>query len=78
MWDEEKLEVEDFSKSRKKFFVRTEKSKEEVEKVFGTVEYIDAKVQNEIGFVTEKLSEENFAKKAAELGNVISRIRIEG
>ena len=78
MWDEEKLEVEDFSKSRKKFFVRTEKSKEEVEKVFGTVEYIDAKVQNEIGFVTEKLSEEDFAKKAAELGNVISRIRIEG
>ena len=78
MWKEEKLEVEDFSKSKKKFFVRTTKSKEEVEAVFGNVEYIDAGISGEIGFATEKLSEQYFDEKAEKLGNVISRIRIEG
>ena len=78
MWKEEKLEVEDFSKSKKKFFVRTTKSKEEVEAVFGNVEYIDAGISGEIGFATEKLSEQYFDAKAEKLGNVISRIRIEG
>lgn len=78
MWKEEKLEVKDFSKSKKKFFVRTTKSKEEVEAVFGNVEYIDAGISGEIGFATEKLSEQDFDAKAEKLGNVISRIRIEG
>ena len=78
MWKEEKLEVEDFSKSKKKFFVRTTKSKEEVEAVFGNVEYIAAGISGEICFATEKLSEQDFDAKAEKLGNVISRIRIEG
>lgn len=77
MWDEEKLELEDFSKSRKKFFVRANASKEETEAVFGTVEYIDAGIDGEIGFITEKMSEENFQEKANKLGKVISRIRVE-
>lgn len=78
MWKEEKLDVEDFSKSKKKFFVRTTKSKDEVEAVFGNVEYIDAGISGEIGFATEKLSEQDFDAKAEKLGSVISRIRIEG
>ena len=78
MWKEEKLEVEDFSKSKKKFFVRTTRSKEEVEAVVGNVEYIDAGISGEIGFATEKLSEQDFDAKAEKLGDVISRIRIEG
>lgn len=77
MWDEEKLELEDFSKSRKKFFVRANASKQETEAVFGTVEYIDAGIDGEIGFITEKMSEENFQEKANKLGKVISRIRVE-
>lgn len=77
MWDEEKLELEDFSKSRKKFFVRANASKEETEAVFGIVEYIDAGIDGEIGFITEKMSEENFQEKANKLGKVISRIRVE-
>ena len=78
MWDEEKLELEDFSKSKKKFFVRSSSSKEDIEKVFGNVEYVDANIDGEFGFITEKISEATFAKKADELGTVISRIRIEG
>ena len=40
--------------------------------------YIDAGISGEIGFATEKLSEQDFDAKAEKLGNVISRIRIEG
>lgn len=78
MWDEEKLPLEDFSKSRKKFFVRTTAGKDEIENVFGDVSYVDAGIGGETGFVTPKVSEAGFAEKADKLGNIISRIRIEG
>ena len=47
MWKEEKLELEDFSNQRRSSFVRTTKSKEEVEAVFGNVEYVDANISGE-------------------------------
>lgn len=78
IWDKEKLELEDFSKSRKRFFVRATSTKEDIEAVFGEVEYIDADVAGETGFVTSKMSENSFAEKAEKLGTVISRIRVEG
>lgn len=78
MWDEEKLDLEDFSKSRKRFFVRTKSSKDEIRAVFGDVEYIDAGIQDENGFVTPKMSENDYIEKSKKLGNVISRIRVEG
>ena len=76
MWEEEKLELEDFSKSKKRFFVRTNASKDKVATVFDNVDYVDAGIAGETGFVTEKMSEEKFAAKAEELG-IISRIRVE-
>lgn len=78
IWDEEKLELEDFSKSRKRFFVRATSSNEDIEAVFGEVEYIDAGIAGETGFVTSKMSENSFAEKVEKLGTVISRIRVEG
>ncbi len=77
MWSEEKLELEDFSNSKKRFFVRTGKQTADIEKVFGAVDYIDAGISGETGFVTTKLSEKDFAAKAEELGDIISRIRVE-
>ena len=77
MWDEEKLELEDFAQSKKQFFVRANVSKEEAEAVFGNVEYVDAGIEGEIGFITSKMSEEDFDGKAYKLGKVITRIRVE-
>ena len=57
--------------------MRTDALKEEAETVFGAVEYVDAGISGEIGFITEKISEEDFSKKAEKLGKVISRIRVE-
>lgn len=76
MWEEEKLELEDFSKSKKRFFVRTNASKDKVATVFDNVDYVDAGIEGETGFITEKMSEEKFAAKAEKLG-IISRIRVE-
>lgn len=77
-WDEEKLELEDFAKSRKRFFVRATSEMNDIEAVFGEVEYIDAGIDGENGFVTTKMSENDFAEKSDKLGTVISRIRVEG
>lgn len=77
MWSEEALELEDFANSKKRFFVRTTKNSDDVKNVFGNVEFVDANVDGETGFVTSKLSEKDFAAKAETLGDVISRIRIE-
>lgn len=77
VWDAKKLELEDFSKSKKAFFVRTSASKEEIENVFGEVSYVDADIAGEFGFVTSRLSENQFAEKAEKLGSIISRIRVE-
>lgn len=78
MWDEEKLELEDFSQSRKRFFVRTTSDKDAINTVFGEVQYIDAGVQGEIGFVTSKMCENEYKNKADKLGKIITRIRVEG
>ncbi len=77
VWDAEKLQLEDFSQSKKAFFVRTSASKDAVEKAFGEVSYIDAGIAGEVGFVTAKMTETKFAECAEKLGNVISRIRVE-
>lgn len=54
------------------FFVRCDKSAEEAEKVFGKVEFVEAAC----AFVTEKMSEKEFEEKAAQLGGVLSKIRV--
>lgn len=77
IWNEEEYQLADFSQSKKKFFLRTTASKEEIEEVFGYVTYIDANVDNELGFVTTKLTEEEFSEKELAFGKTITRIRME-
>ncbi|MBE5959709.1 MAG: homoserine dehydrogenase [Lachnospiraceae bacterium] len=77
-WEEEKLEVLDFSKSKKQFFVRVlGQDKNKVESAFGNVTYVDAGIQNELGFITESMSENSYEEKAAKLDGIITRIRVE-
>lgn len=78
MWDKEKLDLLEFAKSRKAFFVRVESDdKEKIEEVFGSVTYVDAGIEGEIGFNTRPMSEEDFKDASDKLGNIITRIRIE-
>ena len=77
-WSSKKLELVDYKKSSSQFFVRTEGTdKAAVEKVFGTVSYVEADgVAGELGFVTETMTEAEFEKKTAEFGAVKGFIRM--
>ena len=77
-WSSKKLELVDYKKSSSQFFVRTEGTdKAAVEKVFGTVSYVEAEgVTGELGFVTETMTEAEFEKKTAEFGAVKGFIRM--
>lgn len=77
-WSSKKLELVDYKKSSSQFFVRTEGTdKAVVEKVFGTVSYVEAEgVAGELGFVTETMTEAEFEKKTAEFGAVKGFIRM--
>ena len=75
-WKKEKLTLADAGQQVNSFFVRSSASKADIEKVFGQVAYVDASVADEIGFVTSAMTENDYAAKAAELGNVKQMIRM--
>lgn len=76
-WKPQKLELADYKACSSSFFVRTTADKAAVEQVFGKVEIVNADgISGETGFVTEKMTEAEFEKKAAELSDVLQMIRM--
>lgn len=74
-WSADKLELVGYKDSVNAFFVRTKSDKAKVESVFGNVTYIEGIVDGEVGFTTDKMTEEEFVAKAEEL-EVVNRIRL--
>ncbi len=74
-WKPEKMELIDYKASKNAFFVRSSSDKATVENVFGTVDYVDAGVAEEVAFTTQTMSEAEFEEKAAQIV-VVSRIRL--
>ena len=68
-----------FGESKTAFFVRTDCSADDVAEIFGKVDFADKLINSECAFVTEKMSENEFAdlmKTAEQKGiNIISYIR---
>ena len=78
IWEDEKMIVEPLDEMENRFFVRIGKEeKEKVEKLFDEPEFVDAGLEGEIGFVTEKITEGRFAEALKELSTVITRIRVD-
>ncbi len=78
IWEDEKMIVEPMEEMENRFFVRIGKEeKEKVEKLFDEPEFVDAGLEGEIGFVTEKITEGRFAEALKELSTVITRIRVD-
>ena len=81
-WDTETLQIEEKSKSTKKFFVRIkgceEILKEALKDTFGEVQIIklDEKI-HEFGILTEKMSEEIYEKLAKQFSEICHMIRVE-
>lgn len=81
-WSNEKLQLADIGNSRKRFYVRAEGSlaerKSEVEAVFGPVAAAELDGLNgEFAFITEVMSEKEYEEKAAEIGGILNRIRVD-
>lgn len=76
-WNQEKIELLDYKKGRNRFFVRTSDSREAIAAAFGSVEYVSLPhMTDEVGVLTEEMTEDEFEEKAGKLGSVISRIRV--
>lgn len=77
-WESEKLQLAGIEDAKRRFFVRVEGTdKAKAESAFGKVTYIEAGFENELGFITEVMSEKEYKEKAESAGNVISMIRVE-
>lgn len=80
-WEKEKLELASMDESQTRFFVRLSGAKTEnaakVTEIFKTVQEVEAGIAGEYAFVTEKITEADFKRKAEQLGNVVSRIRVD-
>lgn len=74
-WNHDKLELADASQMENRFFVRTASDKAAVEAAFGEVEYVDAGVSGELGFVTSLMKECDYVAKSAGV-DVLQMIRL--
>ena len=82
MWDADKLQLEEKSEMKKKFFVRIKGSEDtlkvELESVFGEIQIVklDA-VNDEFGFMTTVMSEGNYEACAKQFSQICHMIRVE-
>lgn len=77
IWDEEVVRLKDYKDSVKKFFVRVKnEGADKAASLFGYIEKIEV-VDGEFGFVTEVMTERDFASRVEQLPEMITRIRVE-
>ena len=75
-WSSKKLQLVDYTGMENRYFVRAHADRDRIAQIFGAVEFAEAAEPGEIGFVTERMSEADYAAKAAELGDVVGMIRM--
>lgn len=77
-WNPALLDLASIDEDKRSFFVRVKNDQlEKARELFGEINVIRVgHLAEEVGFITEEISEKDFNAKAEELGGVISRIRI--
>ena len=75
-WESDELALADSSLDKFKYFVRTSASQADIETEFGKVEYVDLDLDDEVGFVTDIMSENEFAQRKNAMGSILSVIRL--
>ena len=80
LWDHEKLALMPMDEVKSKFFVRVKGTKDEVQeqaaKLFGKITAVDAGFDDEVGFVTEEITEAVYEQAAKEM-EIINKIRFD-
>jgi hypothetical protein len=69
------MELVDYRASENAFFVRTTSGPAAVAAAFGPVTFVDAVVDGETAFLTDTMTESEFADKAAQIV-LVNRIRL--
>lgn len=79
-WSSKKIELTSMENAECRFFVRMANDKlEMVKSNFKNVEIIRIpEAENEFGFITDVMTEKEFAEKTASTGEVLNRIRLKG
>ena len=81
-WSDEKLVLGDTKDDKRRFLVRVKGDAQAdaaaMKALFGPVDLVDAGIEGEFGFVTESLSEAEYAERAAKTDAILNRIRVEG
>ena len=81
-WSDEKLVLGDTKDDKRRFLVRVKGDVQAdaaaMKALFGPVDLVDAGIEGEFGFVTESLSEAEYAERAAKTDAILNRIRVEG
>ncbi|MCR5098084.1 MAG: homoserine dehydrogenase [Lachnospiraceae bacterium] len=75
-WDDNKLILADPAADTYRFFIRTADDRSAVEAAFGSVEYVDAGISGEVGFVTGEMKQGDLDDKVQSLSDVRSCIRL--
>ncbi len=73
-WQENKINVLPAEDNEWSYFVRCNKTAEEIKNIFADAEFITGVKDGEIGFVTEKMTEKEFLLKLNETGGSFIRI----
>ncbi|MCR5691729.1 MAG: homoserine dehydrogenase [Eubacterium sp.] len=77
LWDADKMEVASMDDMENRFFVRLAgQDKAAVEAAFGPVDYVEAGIEGELGFLTGKMKEKDFNAKVSAMDGFITRIRL--
>lgn len=81
-WSMDKLELESYKDTVKRFFVRMEGEREALEarvrSDFGAVEFVEADgLSGEFGFITPMMDEKGYEEKADAYRNILHMIRVE-
>ena len=79
VWSGETVSLSDSGQERYRYFVRADKGLQEAaKKNFGQIEYVhsDMSAEDEIAFITPRLTEDEWAKSSTAFGDVISKIRL--
>ncbi len=63
-WEAEPLALTDAGKQKRRFFVRSTSGRNAVSAAFGEVEWVPAQVEGETAFITEKITEDEYANAA--------------
>ena len=75
-WRPERLEIADYRQQQGRFFVRAKADRTEIERVFGTVEYVEVpELSGENGFITACMKEAEYEAKASQLAEIVQMIR---